>query len=1085
MSQPPNIGTTLTGGIQDIAALLPLLGTDQCEKHVGSALEKGYLYAAATPLSIFGSLGIVKIGISVLVSSISIPKPSFSFKFTPYPKLSVSFQGHRWLGARILDNAGFKPVGTVASLIAMDGTRYMAETRLMEILKEKHIEDPERVSVEWNSTEWNVMLVLCIMVAAVCSVIPYAALVSPRFRPSVVHSPWIFPLLRTVGGSLATVCCQFLIQSRVIILMKNRIIFMIMNRVLFDDPKLKSNISDQDIRGQNVFRWGENDSSEECLWNLEQYLRSQCSNTKRSTEEHHDRPRDISIPMGTFEFTKAQEVLDKLRNVRNDHIHTSSFNRAFIFISWIFLSLSLPATVTGYIGCFTLVSGSGGNGPLIWLLLEAGLSIIRILVWAWNPSFDERTGITVGLKLVDHQPLVTTEKVIEVIEQTGEKTLSLVPERQFLEWITSYTGPLEQFQSSENLTLYFTLTGKRAERKQLYLTVFDINKRNAVTLHWDWELYCIDAVVTYNKIVSKMQATLQSRIGKEDLWRKNHATLLDTLSQYYFSIIDALNHSHLQYTTLDNSQSDWLYVMFGIRLQANNNTQNNPRFVRMAFIPWKWNLLSKHIKSHDESPTTNRRPLSLTEHDKLYLQRGYEHHLKTRLVEKWSGWIVGDMDEIRIDARNDCYHALTDRTSEKAKWELTELDMQLAFEWTRREWLVVMSSSKLEGLLHQRNKESINQIVKERENGSLEEWMQSEFVVGWQKRLEKEREQAKERMEEVMKVSVERAEAEGRAWRDQDKFSPKTMWEAGQKFIDEQWEAVIESRGVVSLPDLDRLVEHRTKWQEREDHRARDIFVKQVRGRFQHWQDQHENKKNEMDAVIKRIHNADTNYLDHAYNYPEWDSRVSSKFVQLWCRESLAKFCSATVYDVKRCNDNNIYDIIRKETTRSVINIPSRMVNFIPENNHLLYLSSHGGQEPPFIKRNRDQWWNQQKSNSSMFYFSPQWVSPNYVYRMSGTIAHISISLITQTCLRLRLLHCRDGRVSISIQEKDHHDTLHFISTDEISKELQLQDFDLNSFEPGRHELELVVCQDTGDRGTYSLRDILVEFFEDSLTEDS
>ena len=51
----------------------------------------------------------------------------------------------------------------------MDGTRYMAETRLMEILKEKHIKDPERLSVEWKSAEWNVMLVLYIMVAAVCS----------------------------------------------------------------------------------------------------------------------------------------------------------------------------------------------------------------------------------------------------------------------------------------------------------------------------------------------------------------------------------------------------------------------------------------------------------------------------------------------------------------------------------------------------------------------------------------------------------------------------------------------------------------------------------------------------------------------------------------------------------------------------------------------------------------------------------------------------------------------------------------------------------------------------------------------------
>ena len=78
------------------------------------------------------------------------------------------------------------------------------------------------------------------------------------------------------------------------------------------------------------------------------------------------------------------------------------------------------------------------------------------------------------LKLTDHQPLVTTEKYIEVIEQTGESTLSLVSERQFLKWITSYTGPLEQFQSSGNLILYFTLTGNQVGRKHLYLTIFDI-----------------------------------------------------------------------------------------------------------------------------------------------------------------------------------------------------------------------------------------------------------------------------------------------------------------------------------------------------------------------------------------------------------------------------------------------------------------------------------------------------------------------------------------------------------------------------------------------------------------------------------
>ncbi|KAF9259917.1 hypothetical protein L218DRAFT_630707 [Marasmius fiardii PR-910] len=64
-----NFGDTLSGGIQDISALLPLLGTEQCERHAGSALDKGFLYAAATPLSIFGSLGVAKTAYVTLIAT--------------------------------------------------------------------------------------------------------------------------------------------------------------------------------------------------------------------------------------------------------------------------------------------------------------------------------------------------------------------------------------------------------------------------------------------------------------------------------------------------------------------------------------------------------------------------------------------------------------------------------------------------------------------------------------------------------------------------------------------------------------------------------------------------------------------------------------------------------------------------------------------------------------------------------------------------------------------------------------------------------------------------------------------------------
>ena len=81
------------------------------------------------------------------------------------------------------------------------------------------------------------------------------------------------------------------------------------------------------------------------------------------------------------------------------------------------------------------------------------------------------------------------------------------------------------------------------------------------------------------------------------------------------------------------------------------------------------------------------------------------------------------------------------------------MDMQLAFEWMRREWSLIVLLSEMEGILHQRKEECIDQIVEERGNGPLKEWMQSEFKVGWLKRLEKKMEQAKERMEKGLKPS--------------------------------------------------------------------------------------------------------------------------------------------------------------------------------------------------------------------------------------------------------------------------------------------------------------------------------------------
>ncbi|KIK64745.1 hypothetical protein GYMLUDRAFT_110522, partial [Collybiopsis luxurians FD-317 M1] len=94
-SSNPNFGSTFASGIQDVSAFLPIFGTDQCERHLGDALVDGFLYAAVTPLSMFGCLGIVKASLAIFVASIS---PTF---------------------ARLLRDAGLTLSGSGASMIGL------------------------------------------------------------------------------------------------------------------------------------------------------------------------------------------------------------------------------------------------------------------------------------------------------------------------------------------------------------------------------------------------------------------------------------------------------------------------------------------------------------------------------------------------------------------------------------------------------------------------------------------------------------------------------------------------------------------------------------------------------------------------------------------------------------------------------------------------------------------------------------------------------------------------------------------------------------------------------------------------------
>ena len=199
-----SVGATLTGGIQDVSALLPLLGTEQCEAHASSALTEGYFYVAATPMSLFGSLGLARAGLKTFIANLN-----FSF---------FNFNIH---GALMLSNMGFRPIGTNLSLIMLDENKknnlkhHLVEIRLDELLEDLHIDKTKITGVSHNSKRWNVEMMVSTALCCLLSMIPYIYL-NLRGGSSLSHGVrWTFPTVRAVGGFLTATMMQLIIQRRI------------------------------------------------------------------------------------------------------------------------------------------------------------------------------------------------------------------------------------------------------------------------------------------------------------------------------------------------------------------------------------------------------------------------------------------------------------------------------------------------------------------------------------------------------------------------------------------------------------------------------------------------------------------------------------------------------------------------------------------------------------------------------------------------------------------------------------------------------------------------------------------------------
>ena len=463
------IGSTLTGGIQDIAGILPLLGTAQCAIHVSSALTRGYLYAASAPMSIFGSLGVVGAGLKTLVSCYS------------YGDIE---------GAKILGNMGFEPQGENLSLIMVEGGkgenqgRYIIENRIDELIEELNVDKKRIIGVSHKSTAWNIKMIATTAFLCAFSITPYIFINQRANNLNLKRGTiWVFPILRSTGGFITAVLIQLLIQRRI--------------TAIFDEYLVK---------------------------------------------------RD-QLPVGNGDAEAAASVEKKKYQMDV---------RTWPLLCLLFIGLL--ASVVGYVGCFSIVQNSASTfGPVSWLFLEAGLSVVRLAIWAWNPTRDAAPPLEIIFELDKYEPLPTCNKDNkEILEY---KVLPLTRARDFLKSITSFIGLIKPF-SNPDLSLYYTLTRKRSfvslwntentenhhklGERTLYITVFDHKERTTRVYTRDDEVETIYSTKSGAPLVDVGHFILEVEIDTEIDSKGDpvcsDSNILDSLREHHQSILEYIQY---------------------------------------------------------------------------------------------------------------------------------------------------------------------------------------------------------------------------------------------------------------------------------------------------------------------------------------------------------------------------------------------------------------------------------------------------------------------------------------------------------------------------------------------------------------
>ncbi|KAJ7852173.1 hypothetical protein B0H14DRAFT_810579 [Mycena olivaceomarginata] len=105
------------------------------------------------------------------------------------------------------------------------------------------------------------------------------------------------------------------------------------------------------------------------------------------------------------------------------------------------LLMGFVMTLVGYVGCFTIIQNSPNSiDTYIWLSAEAFLALIRLLVWAANPSWDDESeGVRLAVDLSEPEPL----PVVKCDTNLEYSTFEIMSSGKFWETLVAHSGAMD------------------------------------------------------------------------------------------------------------------------------------------------------------------------------------------------------------------------------------------------------------------------------------------------------------------------------------------------------------------------------------------------------------------------------------------------------------------------------------------------------------------------------------------------------------------------------------------------------------------------------------------------------------------